>query len=872
MQKKAVSQTDDSETDDFVDSDRLERHLDSDDHRDILDACGFDLPPTGTDLDEILGPKELGEGDTGNFSVNLDDGLVKDWGSSGYEGNVFQVVQDVHGLDFNEALEWIVEELNLDRSRLTSEPPASSSSSTSTSNGRAHNGHANGSPNGTPSNTDSNSPDPEPDPEPEPVASHEQVQKWSERLLGDSSEAQAARGYLTNARGIPLDDLKACHVGLAHTPSDNRATWWIMIPVPDRRVEGAPIVATKGFGFDPSGGDWERNDNGHKVARNGGSAALYNLVFPDALDTPVLVCEGELDALSALSHGFNAVTGTAGAGTFKPEWGERISSLAPAQDHGVVVAFDGDEAGRNNGPDVAATLAQEDLDVRLANLPDGQDVNDVLVNHGQEGLELVIGMSNTLTSANKLPEFPEFPVPSSQFPESPPESAEKTGGVEETSTSEPTRLAWEDFPLSTLPDPLEGYVTAQAEAMCVDPSMIAVPGLCALAASVGNSRHVELKSNWSESPTLWSMLVAPSGALKSPALEKALAPIFRKEKQLKQDHDRELDAWQERDEEERGPRPQRERRLVNDATVESVALLHDDHPRGLLLYRDELAGWLGSFNQYNKGESDLQKWIEFYESRPIEVDRKSSDRPSIFIEHPSVSVTGSIQPQVLDDRLSSLHFQSGFAARTIMCEPPQRKRRFNDHDVTDEVRQRYHDLVGKLYELPMPDRSGMGASEDLPLDGVAREIFAEFYDECQEIMEELQSGPLRALVAKNQAVAARLALTLQLCEDPRSREVGRDAMIAGTRLARWLRRETARVYQRHGFNNRDVSRDRRILRELPEEILDIAKITQAWECSESSAYRKKDELIEKGLLEKAGTGEYRVLITGADADPFSLFD
>jgi len=434
-----------------------------------------------------------------------------------------------------------------------------------------------------------------------------------------------------------------------------------------------------------------------------------------------------------------------------------------------------------------------------------------------------------------------------------------------------TRLEWKDFPLSTLPDPFRGYVTAQAEAMCVDPSMIAVPGLCALASSIGNARHVQIKSNWSEPSTLWSMLIAPSGALKSPALEKALAPIFRKEQQLKQKHDRELEAWQDRDEEERGAKPQRERRLVNDATVESVALLHDDHPRGLLLYRDELAGWLGSFNQYNKGESDLQKWIEFYEARPLEIDRKSSDRPSLFIRSPAISVTGSIQPQVLDDRLNALHFQSGFAARTIMCEPPQRKRRLNDHDVTEEVRQRYHGLVDRLYELSMPDRSGMGSNVDLSLDGTAWEIFREYHDECQEIIEDLQSGPLRSMVAKNQAASARLALIFQLCENPQSEEVGRDAMVAGMRLARWLRKESARVYQRHGFHERGVTEERRRARQLPTDTFGVEKIQDVWGCKQRTAYNVKDRLMERGLLRKEGQGQYRSLIAEGEADPYEHF-
>jgi 5S rRNA maturation endonuclease (ribonuclease M5) len=808
-----------------VDVDRLKRHLSASDYRRIFEACGFDLQgKRGEQLDGVLGPKELGEGGTPNFSVNLDDGRVKDWGSSGYTGDALQVVQDVHRLDFGEALNWIVDELGLDRSRLTA--------SSTTSNSAP-----------APSSSDSTPPAGDSDAR-EQVASHEKIEEWNERLMGDSPEAQAARGYLTNARGIDPKVLKAARIGLAHTPGDSRATWWVMVPVPDRRQEGSPIVAVKGFGFDPDRGDWKQKE-GRKVARNAGSAALYDLTPPDPNEGPVLVCEGEIDALSALSNGFNPVTGTAGASTFRPEWASQIAALSSAQQHGVVVALDGDAKGRKAAPDVARSLHEEGLDVRVAYLPEGDDVNDVLMNRGRSALEILTEAARPFSSDDS-----------------------NAGPSDAPSSSEPTRLEWEDLPLSSLPGPLESYVRAQAEAMQVDPSMIAVPGLCALAASVGNSRHIELKSNWREPPTLWSMLVAPSGTLKSPALEKALAPIFRKERQLKEDHDRAVEAWKGRDEEERGERPQRERRLVNDATVESVALLHDDHPRGLLLYRDELAGWLGSFNQYNKGESDLQKWIEFYESRPIEVDRKSSDRPSIFIEHPSVSVTGSIQPDVLDDRLNALHFQTGFVARSILVEPPERPRRWTDSDVTDDVRQGWYGLVNQLYSLSMPDRDGRGAGRGLPLRPGAKEVFSSFYNECQEIIEALESGPLRSLVAKNQAVAARLALTLQLAQNPSAEAVGKEAMWSGVALARWFRRETARVYQKHGFSERGISQDRRRARELPDEVFGIPKITQVWACSQATAYRVKDRLIEQGLLEKVGRGEYRTLITPGEADPY----
>ena len=46
--------------------------------------------------------------------MDLQAGRVKDRGSTGHEGDVISVVQDTQGLDFQEALQWIAEEVGLD--------------------------------------------------------------------------------------------------------------------------------------------------------------------------------------------------------------------------------------------------------------------------------------------------------------------------------------------------------------------------------------------------------------------------------------------------------------------------------------------------------------------------------------------------------------------------------------------------------------------------------------------------------------------------------------------------------------------------------------------------------------------------------------
>ena len=244
---------------------------------------------------------------------------MKDWGSSGYEGDVIDVVQDVHGLDFPDALEWIVDLLNLNASTLEREATNGSSSEASTS---------------TPENND-----------PEPVVSHERAQKWHDRLVGESDAGQAARSYLMGERGLQPDVVKMAHVGLAHEneiPDDWRGfyraearsvTWWMIFPVARRDLDGAPIVSVKGVAFNPSTCDWMRNEDGEKIPSNV-SSAVWDLVPTEEdgtprIDGPVVVCEGELDALCALSHGFNAVTGTAAPGRSSPSGRRTWPALSP---------------------------------------------------------------------------------------------------------------------------------------------------------------------------------------------------------------------------------------------------------------------------------------------------------------------------------------------------------------------------------------------------------------------------------------------------------------------------------------------------------------------------------------------------------------
>ena len=87
-----------------------------------------------------------------------------------------------------------------------------------------------------------------------------------------------------------------------------------------------------------------------------------------------------------------------------------------------------------------------------------------------------------------------------------------------------------------------------------------------------------------------------------------------------------------------------------------------------MLHRDELAGWIGSFNRYSGGgeNGERQLWIEAYGGRAYNIDRVKLSEP-IFIPHLTVGVLGSIQP----DRLPVMTggADDGFASRFLWAWP-----------------------------------------------------------------------------------------------------------------------------------------------------------------------------------------------------------
>jgi 5S rRNA maturation endonuclease (ribonuclease M5) len=381
------------------------------------------------------------------------------------------------------------------------------------------------------------------------------VNGWCNTLLdGEKGAHRRAREYLVEKRGIAPELLRSRRVGLRH----DKGIWWIVFPL---AVESGRVTLRKERGFDPGALDWKRDDGGKPFMRTKGGGSCLVVMGNDE-DARLLLCEGETDAFAARSNGFNAAFGSAGAGTFKREWAERIARLNVES---VTVCYDGDDAGRKGAQKAADLLVSEGVHVTVAVLLDEADVNDVLTEEGPERLREIIADA----------------TPYDDAPEPPPAPAEsETGG-------------WQPFPVEALPGPAADYVRAGAAAVGCAEAMVALPVLSSLSAAAGSAARLRLKRTWRAPATLWTMVVAPSGSAKSPAMKQALRPVHRRERDAKDEFERAFAEWKAREDAPEEDRPGRTRYRTGDATPESIMKLLGENPRGLLLARNELGAWLG---------------------------------------------------------------------------------------------------------------------------------------------------------------------------------------------------------------------------------------------------------------------------------------
>ena len=313
-------------------------------------------------------------------------------------------------------------------------------------------------------------------------------------------------------------------------------------------------------------------------------------------------------------------------------------------------------------------------------------------------------------------------------------------------------------------------------------------GMLSVAASlIGGKRRVQpfaTAAQWAEPCILWVGLVGDPSSNKSPAIDAAVAPLPIMEGDHAETHKTKLmhfetvterakaeaAAWKKQVETATKDgvatppmplaavlpdEPQRRRLLVQDATPEAVGAILAGNPNGTLHLRDELAGWLSSFERYSPGGREM--WLEAYGGRSHVIDRKGA-KAALRISFNGVSVLGGIQPEKLADCLLS-GADDGLVGRFLWAWPNaipyHRPRSIADKERLERVYRRLEDL-----------ESGKGPEGEacpivMVLDDQAGDIFESWVAELAEGMGDAASL-FKSFCGKLKGTVLRLSLVTEL--------------------------------------------------------------------------------------------------------------
>lgn len=439
------------------------------------------------------------------------------------------------------------------------------------------------------------------------------------------------------------------------------------------------------------------------------------------------------------------------------------------------------------------------------------------------------------------------------------------------------------FPIAALPPVVRRYVEECAAFLGCCPSLVALPVLVVLASAIGTTRRVILRGGaqpWAEPSVLWGAIVAESGQLKSPALDLGVSPLRyherkagRENEELGRQYAKDLAQYDRNtasyrrgklaEPPEKPKRPSYRRFIVSDVTVEAFADRLADNPRGLLVTRDELNGWLQSFDAYRAGSrgGDAAKWLELHGARTLTVDRKGGELPTIHLPIAAASVIGGIQPATLARVLTPEFFENGFAARLLLTIPPTVQRRWTEAEVSHEALDGLARVLAHLVELRLAqDADGDPVPVDLVLTKEGKAAWIQFFNEHAAEGEGLH-GRLAAAWSKAEGYAARFALVIHVVREacgeatPNSGVDARD-VAAGAELSRWFLAETERVYAVLGES--PEARARRILSDWIR--ARGGRVTARDLARGPREYRGKEAVAEQALdgLVNAGWGTWDV--------------
>lgn len=222
-------------------------------------------------------------------------------------------------------------------------------------------------------------------------------------------------------------------------------------------------------------------------------------------------------------------------------------------------------------------------------------------------------------------------------------------------------------------------LTARTRYLEHDTASVAIPYLCGQSGllPLGSEIMAMADTNFHAPLNLFTVLVGKSGSGKTPLRIACIdEPLALLKEECRLDNKRKKKNWEDANEgvspKEQSPMEAPLKVVVTDATPEALVqqiMWQGERKKGMLLVRDEFAGFVGSIDQYKSGGKGdgSQQFLELFDGGGMDKLLKTTDSIEFHKSHLSLHCGGQVR--LIEDYMKSKDPQ-GFFSRFMMVPMP----------------------------------------------------------------------------------------------------------------------------------------------------------------------------------------------------------
>ena len=186
-----------------------------------------------------------------------------------------------------------------------------------------------------------------------------------------AAKIELAEQYLLS-RQLSVEEARVFHLGVVEDPLPGHEAYTGRLAIPYITPSGVVDIRFRGI----------HNEDPKYMGLVGAKTTMFNTQACFVADKYICVTEGEFDCIMMTVKTMHPTIGIPGANNWKPHYAKILDDFDT-----VIVLADGDAAGLEFGKKISRELGN----VNIVSMPEGEDVNSVMIKRGSDWIDERIG-------------------------------------------------------------------------------------------------------------------------------------------------------------------------------------------------------------------------------------------------------------------------------------------------------------------------------------------------------------------------------------------------------------------------------------------------------------------------------------------------